>query len=265
MAFIEIDKFDRFANYDGNNTFTNTFYQIVYIGNGEKEYTIENKLCLAKANSFVLIPPSTKYSYKNFSGAQLHISFDVFYLDIIDEVILHHCFNNRIIHLDMAQQCGINLVNMVKEIEKEYNMNIKQDNLLLKLLVSELVLRINRYALENDSLTLQLSNSTCLMEDIRNYINNNFASCTLASLSKTFYVSTSHLSREFKKMFEINISDFIISKKIALAINLLRNTKQSMEQIATECGFSSANYFGLRFKQEMGMSPMAYQKSVRFT
>ena len=41
---------------------------------------------------------------------------------------------------------------------------------------------------------------------------------------------------------------------------LLIKTKKSVNEISELCGFSSANYFGLIFKQKEKLSPLSYRK-----
>jgi transcriptional regulator GlxA family with amidase domain len=46
----------------------------------------------------------------------------------------------------------------------------------------------------------------------------------------------------------------------ARAKNLLVTTDLSMDEIAERCGYSSANYFSLIFKKNVGLSPLNYRK-----
>ena len=40
-----------------------------------------------------------------------------------------------------------------------------------------------------------------------------------------------------------------------------KSLAQGLDEIAEECGFSSANYFSLIFKKEVGISPFNYRKA----
>jgi len=41
---------------------------------------------------------------------------------------------------------------------------------------------------------------------------------------------------------------------------LLLTQNCSMSEIAAQCGFSSQTYFGYKFKEVMGMTPLQYRK-----
>ena len=58
-----------------------------------------------------------------------------------------------------------------------------------------------------------------------------------------------------------SIMDYVNGLRLNKAKSLLRDSKLSMEEIADACGFSSANYLGLVFKKEMGISPLNYRKT----
>jgi transcriptional regulator GlxA family with amidase domain len=55
--------------------------------------------------------------------------------------------------------------------------------------------------------------------------------------------------------------EYVMRIRLNKAKGLLRNTNKSIEEVAFECGFSSANYFGLIFKKEIGLSPLNYKKT----
>jgi transcriptional regulator GlxA family with amidase domain len=54
--------------------------------------------------------------------------------------------------------------------------------------------------------------------------------------------------------------EYRLFTRISRAKELLSSSKMSIESIAAECGFSSANYFSLIFKKEVGISPRSYRK-----
>ena len=55
--------------------------------------------------------------------------------------------------------------------------------------------------------------------------------------------------------------EYVSRMRLSKAKSLLKDTNKSIEDIALDCGFSSANYFGLIFKKEVGLSPLNYKKS----
>lgn len=64
-----------------------------------------------------------------------------------------------------------------------------------------------------------------------------------------------YFSRLFKNEMGCNYSDYVTSRRIGRARELLQETALPVQQIAEMCGFSEVSYFSSRFKQETGMSP----------
>ena len=54
--------------------------------------------------------------------------------------------------------------------------------------------------------------------------------------------------------------DFLLNVRLNKAKEMLLHTKKSVGDVSEACGFSSANYFGLIFKQKEGLSPANYRK-----
>lgn len=92
-------------------------------------------------------------------------------------------------------------------------------------------------------------------------MDNHFINCTPGEVARAFYLSTAHLSRQFRHYTGMTFSRYILDKKVAKAMYLLKHTRHGMGAIAEKCGFLSANCFSMRFKKLVGMSPMQYRKA----
>ena len=71
---------------------------------------------------------------------------------------------------------------------------------------------------------------------------------------RTFY-------REWNKIFDINPKDYTINKRVEKSCSLLKNTKLSNVEIASECGFKDVKQFYLWFKKKTGKTPLEYKRS----
>ena len=56
---------------------------------------------------------------------------------------------------------------------------------------------------------------------------------------------------------------YILKMRIGTAKNMLENTDLSIGRISEQCGFSSQSYFCRVFKEEWGITPLQYQKSIK--
>jgi len=82
----------------------------------------------------------------------------------------------------------------------------------------------------------------------------------LSYLAKQASVSAAHLSRVFKQLTGMNITDYVNAKRISTAKELLLTTDLGMDTIALHCGYESLPYFHKLFKKFTGVTPGVYRK-----
>lgn len=93
-------------------------------------------------------------------------------------------------------------------------------------------------------------------------INHVGESISLSTLANHFYVSKEHLSRLFKKEVGTGVQQYITSKKIEYAKELLRNHDSiAISTISYMCGYKDLQYFYRVFKKTTGITPAQYRES----
>lgn len=96
---------------------------------------------------------------------------------------------------------------------------------------------------------------------IRSYLDEHFAEdIDLDMLSRRFFISKFHLSREFKKTTGVTLGNYLNGQRINEAKRLLRFTKEPVGTIAASCGIPDVNYFTKVFSKYEAMTPSAYRK-----
>lgn len=98
---------------------------------------------------------------------------------------------------------------------------------------------------------------------ILDYIDNNLQdNLTLQEIASRFYIDKFYLSRLFLNITGINIHDYILSRRIFRAKELLRGGKSVLEASQLS-GFVNYSTFIRCFKNLVGVLPRAYQKSIQ--
>ncbi len=96
--------------------------------------------------------------------------------------------------------------------------------------------------------------------DIREYIKTNYMEkLTLDDISSLFFISKYHLSREYQKLFSVGILTDLTISRLSHAKSLLRFSTESIEEIATSCGFQTSTYFIKVFKKYENLTPLEYR------
>ncbi|WP_025740133.1 helix-turn-helix domain-containing protein [Aquimarina pacifica] len=89
---------------------------------------------------------------------------------------------------------------------------------------------------------------------------------TLNSLAKELNTNSSYLSKIINETKQINFANYLNDLKIEEAIKRLKNEKQlrayTIESIATEMGFNTAQSFSQAFYKKTGLHPSYFIKSI---
>ncbi|OUS01041.1 AraC family transcriptional regulator [Flavobacteriales bacterium 33_180_T64] len=137
------------------------------------------------------------------------------------------------------------------------------NNDLLELKIKELILLLIQS--KNVASVLELINNLYstkavqVKEIIKLHLHSNL---TLEELAKLCHLSLSSFKREFKKEFNDSPTNYIISKKLEKAKELLLMTDLSISEIAYEVGFNDPQYFTRIFKKRGGISPSSFRNKT---
>ncbi len=105
--------------------------------------------------------------------------------------------------------------------------------------------------------------SPTMLQRIIGEIRQNYTeNITLTDLSKRYGISISHLSGLLKEELQLSFSEYITSKRIQKAKELLRDESLSVEAIAEQVGYNDYFYFTKVFKKNTGISPSKYRKNL---
>ena len=83
---------------------------------------------------------------------------------------------------------------------------------------------------------------------------------SISSIAKLYNITSAHFIRSFKKHYGITPNEYKQNFRITKAINLLKMTNLSIQDIAYQCGFNDSFYFSRVFKKKVGASPLKYRK-----
>ena len=88
---------------------------------------------------------------------------------------------------------------------------------------------------------------------------------SLQQIASQVHLSASALSKQFTKYNGIGFQQYVTSKRIELAIELLQTTGENVLDIAYSCGFHNSAAIYAAFKKTTGLSPLAYRSNRFFT
>jgi two-component system, response regulator YesN len=103
------------------------------------------------------------------------------------------------------------------------------------------------------------------LQEIDQYIVQNLSeNVTSTDVAAHLYMNPSYFSRYFKRLTGENFTDYVHRFKIGIAIKILEQTGESVEEVAMKCGYSDRTYFSKVFKKYTKMTPREYRSKVGY-
>lgn len=96
---------------------------------------------------------------------------------------------------------------------------------------------------------------------VKEYLDEHYTEkLTLDDLAGKFFINKFYLSKIFKETYGTTVNNYLISKRITRAKQLLRFTDMTVDEVGAAVGMGDANYFSRMFRKVEGISPRKYRK-----
>ena len=85
---------------------------------------------------------------------------------------------------------------------------------------------------------------------------------SLKQMAQSCFLSTPQFTRTFRRAFGTSPMQFVITQRIRRAASLLRESQTSIQQIASDLGYSDHYFFHRQFKSITGVTPLAARQGA---
>ena len=263
--YIEFEQIEYKQNFSMARLHSHSHFELYFLEKGTRQMLFSDRLIEIKQNDLVIIPPYIMHKTEGGACIRTNVNIAPENLSSFEYNVLMDCYKKTVLPLSS------NDANEIKKIVAEAlhyaTMNIHNSDFtnIKQSLVHYLIFLLYKQVSLPSLPTVQANTSVPpLVLQILAYINENYMNeVSLVQLSKKFYVSTVTICRQFKKYVHSTIGEYLMDLRLNKAKELLasdKKKKKSMDEIAMLCGFSSANYFSLIFKQQIGIAPSTYRK-----
>ena len=242
---------------------------IVYHAGGASKirFFVDNNRQIQESHrgSVTVIPMNMKINWRVFSHIRsysLHLSEDWFENsregasgDVNDA--LKCCFNSQ----DPL------LLNLMIALAGELESPSGMGSIYAETLAESVMLHIARMASRGGAIHpvagLSARELELALEAIESHIEEG---ASLRALADAVGRSRGHFAIAFRKATGVPPHRYLINRRVAIAKEMLANTRRPVCDIALACGFSSQAHFTERFRRETGLTPMQYRnENRRFT
>ena len=96
---------------------------------------------------------------------------------------------------------------------------------------------------------------------VKEYLDEHYTEkIALDNLAEHFFINKFYLSKIFRETYGTTVNNYLISKRITRAKQLLRFTDMTVDEVGAAVGMGDANYFSRMFRKVEGTSPREYRK-----
>nr|WP_275980167.1 AraC family transcriptional regulator [Halalkalibacter alkaliphilus] len=110
-------------------------------------------------------------------------------------------------------------------------------------------------------LPVEHSTKTEILHKILLYVDRNYnEDCTLKVIAKQLQYDYTYLSKLFVQMTNISFTEYLNQYRTSQACYLLKNSYQSISEIAMNCGYNNLRSFNRNFKKFTSHSPKKFRE-----
>lgn len=103
------------------------------------------------------------------------------------------------------------------------------------------------------------------LNEIMNYIQENYLTVTLDELAEKLHLSKPYLSKYIKEKSGKTFGEIVKNVRMKKARTLLKNTSMTVESIADSVGYQNVEHFNRLFKKKYDLTPVQYRNSKQGT
>jgi AraC-like DNA-binding protein len=85
----------------------------------------------------------------------------------------------------------------------------------------------------------------------------------VSEIAQSLGVTSAQLSKEFRRLFGANLSDYLKTRQLEYADSLLRETKLTVTKVAYLAGFGTRRTFFRTYRRMKGETPEQYRTRTR--
>ncbi len=249
MVFFEhhgVEEKESFQSFKlVNQTFPLHFhraYELIIVNEGELQVSIDQKEYVMYKNDIAFIFNNQMHELKAMDHS--NISIVIFSPELIGHFFMNYrgyVPENNIIHLSKVPN--------LDTLDSIY----RQKSFLYDL--------CGRLVDNTKFLPVEHSTKTKVLHKILLYVDRNYSEdCTLKVIAKQLQYDYAYLSKLFVQMTNMSFTEYLNHFRTSQACYQLKNSQQSISEIAMNCGYNNLRSFNRNFKSITSYSPRKFRE-----
>ncbi len=263
MNFLEIENREMDVDFDMSEPHSHDYFELYFLLEGSRAMFLQDKMFVLPPNTFCVIPPFCLHKTEGGPYKRINVNISADLLEKDEQKFFSDCEKRFAMKLDNAY------LPLTKSLLHEASTLKAMDSKSTKIYQYALAKSVLYLLQKQDLQPIPVASesplnaaSDPLVLKMALFINENYQQdITLETLCKHFFLSKATICKRFKNVIRCSVMEYLFRVRVNKAKSLLSTTEKSIEEISFLCGFSSANYFSLVFKKEIGLSPLNYRKT----
>lgn len=113
------------------------------------------------------------------------------------------------------------------------------------------------------SLEQKKTMNSFVVDEIKEYINSNYAQIKIKDLVDKFHFNEDYFNRILKEKEGVTYSEYVQNVRLKEAVKLLANTDISIQEISNRVGYNNKGYFYKLFSSKYGVTPAMYKRIIK--
>lgn len=262
---FEITRFDKMEEPDVDDFHKHTFYEIIWIEEGESRQVIDYKEYEINPNSLFFISPGQLHYFEEWKpvvGGTVMFTADFFLLNqnnqdkLFELSFLDNVYANACIQPDQKSYSEIK--HTIDLLFTEHHRDDCSPTIcqsLLHILLQQVQRSVDREAERPIS-----KKYVIVYKNFRNLVDAHFTTGSTASeYAAMLHITPHHLNYITKRVTGKTATEVIRARSMLEAKRLLTFTDHTVSEVASHLNYFDSSYFAKLFKAEAGMSPNEFK------
>lgn len=245
------------------------FIEIVYVNEGEVEFTIEGNDYMVECGGLILIKPGERYFVESMAQKLVRTSLKItperiagmsssfkYFKKTIARILDDKKFKRIYSETEIRNSYFIDILS---ECSREWKDRTEGFEFIVKANITKMLVWLLRNDVYEIREEIGQQEQIAMIQKAVDYIDENYGEVTGADVASHCGLSYSYFLRIFKEVMNCGFGKYVQKKRLDESQRLLINTKKTITEIAMEVGFSTTSHFIKFFRETTGSTPKQYR------
>ena len=242
---------------------SHTAIEIATVKSGVLKCHVNNEVIELTPNQIIFVNSNTRHMLYSENAEIIYCQVDMSLLEENSENSTLSKLYPFILHTKLSPYLMLNdnteMADLLDKVFAKYSENSKESYWYIKAYLYEIVAFMYAHSVITPfSISKEQFNK---IQPVIRFVDENFKSqITLDQISAVAKYNKYTICHTFKEITGATIFEYINFSRVRYAAEKLKDPKNTILEIATECGFCDAAYFNRVFKKIFGCAPSVYRK-----